>query len=288
MGGPSLGCGRPASPRGAVAEDGAMTQTSPPPDQTLEHFRIHGWMRVQQAFSADAAAAMRDVVWAGLAGAGIRRGAPATWTVERPTGLQSLKTDPVFDAVASQRLLATVGDILETRSFEKPKNWGALFIAFPSEGDWEVPSGGWHTDANYRSQLWPPKGVQIHSLFGDTAPRSGASLILSGSHRLIHTWFQDNPAPANAKSADMRKLLLGHPYIRDLHTDGDPAARIVRFMDEVEEVDGIPLQVIENTGAAGDVLLLHPLLMHVASRNTGAGPRFLLSGSVTTDMAGWG
>jgi hypothetical protein len=87
---------------------------------------------------------------------------------------------------------------------------------------------------------------------------------------------------------DMRKLLLGHPYMRDLHTEGAAEVRIARFMERVEEVDGVPLQVIENLGAAGDVMLLHPLLMHVAAPNAGAAPRFLLSGSITTDMAGWG
>jgi len=53
-------------------------------------------------------------------------------------------------------------------------------------------------------------------------------------------------------------------------------------------VDGIPLQVVENTGAAGDVMLLHPLTLHVAAPNNGAAPRFLLSGAVTTDNHGWG
>ena len=267
-----------------------MTQTSPTldqADQTLEHFRVHGWMRVHQAFSADDAARMRDVVWAGLEGAGIRRDAPSTWTVERPVKLQNLKTDPAFEAVGSQRLLATVEAILETRSFERPKSWGALFIAFPSEGAWEVPASGWHTDSNYRSQLWPPKGVQTHALFGDILPRGGATLILSGSHRLIHDWFRQNPPPPAARSAELRKLLREHPYIRDLHAEGDRAARIARFMDQAEEVDGVPLRVIENAGAAGDVILLHPLLLHVAARNAGAAPRFLLSGGVTTDMSGW-
>jgi hypothetical protein len=58
-------------------------------------------------------------------------------------------------------------------------------------------------------------------------------------------------------------------------------------MNRVEEVDGIPLQVVENTGAAGDVILLHPLTLHVAAPNNGDAPRFLLSGAVTTDMHGW-
>ena len=266
-----------------------MTQTSIPDqrDQTLEHFSLHGWMRVRQAFSADEAARMRDVVWAGLEHAGVRRDRPSTWTTERPANLQHLKARPAFEAVGSERLLAAVDAILETSTYEKPKTWGALFIAFPSEGSWGVPTSGWHADANYRSPLSPPKGVQIHSLFGDVGPRSGATQILSGSHRLIHAWFQDNPPPPGARSADMRKLLLGHPYMRDLHTRGDPERRIERFMKRTEEVDGVPLRVVENTGAAGDVMLLHPLLMHVAARNTGTSPRFLLSGAITTDMAGW-
>ena len=212
----------------------------------------------------------------------------AAWTVERPGKLQGLKTHPAFAAVGSDRLLAMVGAILETRDYDRPRHGGALFVAFPSPEPFCVPARGWHVDANYRSQLKPPKGVQIHALFGDVLPRGGATQVLSGSHRLIHRWFQQNPAPAEARSLDMRKRLLGHPYLRDLHTEGDRQARIARFMDRAEEVDGIPLQVIENTGAAGDVMLLHPLLMHVAAPNAGTAPRFLLSGGITTDMSGWG
>ena len=96
-----------------------MTQASSTPeqdDQTLQNFGVHGWMRVHQAFSADAAARMRDVVWTGLADAGIRRERPSSWTIERPVKLQKLKDDPAFQAVGSERLLAAVDAILETRS----------------------------------------------------------------------------------------------------------------------------------------------------------------------------
>lgn len=168
-----------------------------------------------------------------------------------------------------------------------PKRWGAIFVAFPTEEEWGVPVSGWHIDANYASQLAPPKGVQTHALFGDIVPRGGASQILSGSHQLIHKWFKDHPPPAGARSADMRRSLQRHPYIRDLHTQGNREGRIDRFMNRVEEVDGIPLQVVENIGAAGDVILLHPLTLHVAAPNNEAAPRFLLSGAVTTDMHGW-
>jgi hypothetical protein len=91
-------------------------------DQTVEHLRLHGWMRVHQAFDAEAAAAMRDVVWTGLAPLGIRRDAPSTWTIERPVQLQHLKTDPAFRAVGSERLLGAIGAVLQTEAFERPKH----------------------------------------------------------------------------------------------------------------------------------------------------------------------
>jgi hypothetical protein len=47
----------------------------------------------------------------------------------------------------------------------------------------------------------------------------------------------------------------------------------------VEEIDGIPLQVIENTASAGDVILMHSLLLHAGApaAHLGTQPRFLLN-----------
>lgn len=257
-------------------------------DQTLEHFREHGWMRVPNAFSATDATAMRNAIWRALAEIGVDRDRSATWTIGRPTHLQHLKNDPVFQAVGGRPLLAAIASVLEGRRFDPPDNWGAFFIAFPSADEWSIPTGGWHIDANYRSGLWPANGVKTHALLGDVRPRGGGTLILSGSHRLLHKWFKDHPPPAKAKSAAMRQLLRAHPYIRDLHREGGAHARIERFMGHVELIDGIPLQVVENTGVAGDVLVLHPLVLHVAAPNVATEPRFLLSGGVTTDEWGWG
>ena len=85
----------------------------------------------------------------------------------------------------------------------------------------------------------------------------------------------------------MRRLLQKQPYVRDLLSPGDNGERIERFMSRVEDVDGIPLQVVEATGDAGDVILVHPLVMHAAAPNTATEPRFMISGGVTTDMWGW-
>lgn len=239
-------------------------------------------MRVPAAFNAAEASAMRDAVWRAIEGVGIHGDRPSSWTTERPIHLQHLKTDPVFQAVRSTRLRAAIDVVLEGRPYDEPKSAGACFLAFPSACTWGVPSSGWHIDANYSSALIPPAGVRTHALFGDVGPRGGGTQLLSGSHRLVHKWFKDHPPPKNTRGSELRLLLREHPYIRDLHTEGDAEARIARFMDRVETVDGIPLQVVENTGAAGDVILLHPLVLHVAAPNASTEPRFLLSGGVDT------
>jgi ectoine hydroxylase-related dioxygenase (phytanoyl-CoA dioxygenase family) len=244
-------------------------------------------MRLPQAFGAKAAAAMREVVWRALADVGVRCEKPSTWTVRRPAHLQRWKSDPVFRAVGSHRVLTAIDTILAGQAYEIPRNWGAFFIAFPTKDEWGVPASGWHIDAKYTSGLRPPCGVKTLALFGDVAPRCGGTQIVSGSHRLVHNWFKENPPPPGARSADMRELLQSHPYIRDLHAEGDPDERITRFMGRTEDSSGIPLQVVECTGSAGDVILLHPLTLHAAAPNSGHAPRFMLSGGVTSDMWGW-
>jgi hypothetical protein len=249
-------------------------------EETVDHFCVHGWMRIPSAFGRDEAAAMRSAAWRVLADVGIIENDPSTWIKERPDHLQSLKAAPAFRAVGSPRLRAAIDAVLEGQAYEGPKNWGALFLAFPSMHAWNVPCRGWHADANYMSALSPPAGVRTHALLGDVAPRGGGTLIISGSHRLVHKHFTDHPPPPGTRGAECRTLLLNHPYIRDLHREGETAERAARFMERAEDHDGIPLQVVENTGTAGDVILLHPLVLHVATSNNGHAPRFLLSGGV--------
>jgi len=254
---------------------------------SLEQFHEHGWMRLSEAFSSEAAAAMRAVVWHGLSAKGIERDDPSTWTVERPAHLQGLRAHAAFRDVASPAVLAAIDAIMEGRPYPAPKDWGSLFIAFPNGEQWRLPAGGWHIDAKYTSPLQPAGGVKTFALLGDVVPHGGGTLAVSGSHRLVHRWFAEHRPPPNAKSADMRKLLLTHPYLRDLQTEGDPDKRIARFMDTVEHSGDVALQVVELAGLAGDVFLLHPLTMHAASPNAGSAPRLMLSGGITTDMWGW-
>ena len=246
---------------------------------TLEHFRAFGWVRIPAAFSAGDAAAMCDLIWAALAKAGIHRNDPSTWTTARPAHLQHLKADPAFRPIGSERTIQAIDEVLEGQSWQKPRDWGAFFLQFPIGREWDIPNAGWHIDGDYTGELSPPCGVKVHAMLTEVGPRCGGANILSGSHRLMHRWFRENPPPPKTRGAQFRKSLERHPYLRDLYTAGDPEARIARFHDRVEEVDGIPLQVIENTASPGDVILMHSLLLHAGApaAHLGPQPRFLLN-----------
>ena len=114
-------------------------------------------------------------------------------------------------------------------------------------------------------------------MFGDVAPRRGGMNIISGSHRVVHRCSSST----RRRRPRWRQAAEGGapaPLLKALCTPGDEDARIARFHDRVHDVDGIPLPVLENTAAAGDVILMHPLLLHAPPvAHTGTQPRFLLN-----------
>jgi hypothetical protein len=243
-------------------------------------------MRVSGGVSAADAEAMQDALWMALAEVGIDHSEPSTWTVERPAHLQRLRDHPAFRWRPAAALEQVIESIVGT-GFEPPRDWGSAFVAFPSATRWGVPDKGWHIDANYRSPLLPPGGVKTLVLLGEVKSRGGGTQVLSGSHRLVYDWFRRHPPPPAARSAELRKLLRAHPYIDALLSPGDTERRIERFMRSIEDHQGVSLRVIELTGSPGDVILMHPLLMHAASPNNNDAPRLMVSGGVTTNMWGW-
>ncbi|HZQ84348.1 MAG TPA: phytanoyl-CoA dioxygenase family protein [Acidimicrobiales bacterium] len=242
------------------------------------HFRDRGWVRVPGAFSGDDAAAMRDVVWRALEKRGVRRDDPSTWTDEAPTHLQGLKGAPQFGAVGTPRTLGAITEVLGTDAWPRPRDWGAFFLLFPTARPWNVPHAGWHVDAPYRDRLEPPAGLKVHALFGDVEPRAGGMTVIEGSHRVVAHVMSTSPPAANTSAARIRKhLMASDPWLKELATPGDPDARIAQFADTSTDVFGVDVRVVEMTGQPGDVILMHPLLLHIRPTNAGSQPRFLVN-----------
>ena len=238
-----------------------------------------GFTYVHEAFTADEAAAMRDVVWGALATRGIRRDDPRTWTEEAPSGLQPLKKHPAFRTVASERTIDAIDGVLGAGTWKRPKDWGAYFVLFPTTRPWFVPHKAWHCDHDYSLPLQPLTELKVHAMFGDVEPRAGGMTVVAGSHRLVAKHLMAHPPPPGADAAHVRhSIVQSIPYLRDLSDPmGDAEARIARFADQDEDVDGVPCRVVELTATAGDVILIHPLLLHTRPTNAGRYPRFLLN-----------
>jgi hypothetical protein len=220
----------------------------------VSQFEELGWVRVPGAFSAEDAAAMRAVTWRALERDGILEHDPSTWSKHRPDHLQHLKSDPAFEAVGTDTTIAAIDEVLEGQPWKRPKDWGAFFLVFPTPGrDWSHATTGWHLDAHYDGRLSPPCGVKVHAMFGDVEPHAGGMNIIEGSHRVVHEWFRANPHPPGTPAAKMRKTLLRDAPLADL-----------------------PIR--ENTAQAGDVILMHSLLLHAPpAAHCGTQPRFLLN-----------
>lgn len=245
----------------------------------LSELLERGWVRVAGAFSAEDAAAMRDVAWTAMKTMhGIDRDDRSTWRMEAPTHLDVLKGNPEFTAVGTPRLRAAIGEVLGTDAWQVNKGWGAQFHLFPPvpPRPFDVAVGSWHCDSPYDLPVAPLESVQVISIFGDVAPRAGGMQVVERSHRVIERVMSGDDVPV--KHAARRKLIMRScPFFVDLATPGDPEARVARFMERGEDVDGVQLRVVELSGEAGDVFLVHPRTLHCRPTNAGTEPRFMLS-----------
>jgi hypothetical protein len=244
----------------------------------LAVFRDLGYVRVRRAFDPDDAAAMRDEVWTELERTGIRRDDPSTWKPEPPTHLQHLKKAPAFKAIGTDRTLGAIDDVMGAGNWQHPRDWGAFFILFPTGEPWTIARRGWHIDAPYDDPLVPPAGLKIHSLFGDIGPRAGGMQVILRSHHMMAAVLGANPALSSERAVKIRTWLMqSDPWLRALGERSDPAARIAMFHEQDHEVFGVPVRVDELTGDAGDLVLIHPLLLHNRPVHPGQTPRFLLN-----------
>ena len=59
-----------------------------------------------------------------------------------------------------------------------------------------------------------------------------------------------------------------------------PEPDVAAFMEAGDDIDGVAVRVGEVTGAAGDLVVMHPWLMHNLSVNSSAQPRIAMSHSL--------
>ena len=250
-----------------MASCAALTPTE------FERFERDGYVVVKQAFPRADALEMQDRWWAELDRAHrIRRDDRSTWR-PIPGDLKAAKSDPIQARIASARVRGVFGDLFGEDPLEPPKDWGRAIATFPEAGDWNVPTWFWHWDNPVDLHLDRPTALFVVSFIGEVKPRSGGTLLLSGSPRLL---LQQADQPRDPAVKPWFALYRSHPWLMALAGEApSPADRVAAFMDQETVVDGVPLRVVELTGEPGDMVFCHPCMVHCGAPNRGDHPRFM-------------
>jgi len=259
-----------------------------PPASTLSAaqvaaFQERGHLRMPEAFPRAVALEMQQHMWSELQEQfGIDRDDRGTWYQPRRS-LRAAKWDPLQRAIATESVLGAITTLLDPAvRWNLPTNWGVVLITFPGRAphDWSVPTTGWHYDFDLQDNAAAARGLFVFTFFSSVASRGGGTLIVEGSHRLLRR-FDESLSPDERRSdhQTLRKRFLRYdPWLRVLcGVDPAPKDRVGYFMQEAREVRDVRVRVVELTGEPGDVVLCHPLMLHVAASNHADVPRFMRS-----------
>lgn len=137
-----------------------------------------------------------------------------------------------------------------------PCTWGdGMIVNFRKGADqpWQPPSsqvGGWHKDGDFFRHFLdsPEQGLLTIVIWSDIAPQGGGTFAAC-----------DSVAP-------VARLLAAHP--EGVLPGGAPEASFGSLIHQCREF-------IELTGRIGDVVLIHPFILHASSQNHSGKPRFI-------------
>ncbi len=256
---------------------GSHLKTLTPAD--IARFDRDGYVVVRQAFDTLDALEMEDRWWSELDRAyGVRRADRSTW---RPiaSDLKAAKADPIQQKILGERARGVFDDLLGEGAWPAPKDWGRTIATFPEAGaEWDVPTWFWHWDNPCGPHMDRPQGLFVVSFIGEVKPRSGGTLLLAGSPRLLIQQEARLPEDKRPKPGDKPWFAFyrSHPWLAALAgVAPSPADRIAAFMGAEMEVEGVALRVVELTGEPGDMVFCHPCMVHCGAANRGDYPRLM-------------
>jgi len=262
------------------------------PEQ-LDEFQRRGILRVPGAVPSREADAMCDSVWEVLRRRyGIRHDNPETWKSQRISGTKDRPKSMTFEQIANPAVRAIFDELMGPEGWERTEQWGSLLVSFPgafpeAPDGWHVPHQNWHLDAPVVRSLPDLYGVRFFTCLTKLSPQGGATLAIAGSHRLAQA-LANAQGVAKMRSADVRKgLIRRYEWMKELCSFDPGIDRVHHFMTTATVVEDVELRVVEMTGAPGDTILMHPLLMHAGSPNCLATPRIVLTSTVYRRGIDW-
>lgn len=207
----------------------------------VQSFIDDGFVKFENAFSADLAKQGRDELWADI---GLSPADPEKWI--QPVIRVGFKSSPPFIEAANTPQLHKAYDQLAGKGrWLAPKGFGTFPVRFPSPDS--PGDDGWHVDVSFGTDNpdfmgWRAnvkssgRALLMLFLLSDVGPDNAPTKIGKGSHSII-----------------ARELL---PY-------GEAGATLRQLSaDGYASTEGCEVELA--TGAAGTVYLCHPFLVHAA------------------------
>ncbi|SEQ05306.1 Phytanoyl-CoA dioxygenase (PhyH) [Devosia sp. YR412] len=218
----------------------------------IDQFITQGFVRLDNAFSADLAERARAILWAAT---GCNQNDRSTWT--RPVVWLGEFSQPPFREAANTPLLQSAYDQLVGENRWLPRGGlGTFPVRFPIPQD--NGDTGWHVDASFGHDApdfldWrvnvssKGRALLILFLFSDVGEDDAPTRIRVGSHLEVARYL----VPAGDAGKSLRDILTERP---DWFDTGKEALA---------------------TGKAGTVYLCHPFLVHAAQVHRGQSVKFM-------------
>jgi hypothetical protein len=185
-----------------------------------------------------------------------------------------------FAEVWGERAPELIDDLLGVGRWSGAEHAGQLlFVTYPTPGEsWRLPHKMWHLDFPAPGALRGLPALQLFLCVDRIDSHGGGTLAVCGIHRLIEALRRAQGPEWPGRSQDVRRKLAARvPWLRHLASLRDGEDREGRFMREATLCDGVPLQVAEICGDAGDLFVMHPWLLHSLSMNCATRPRMALT-----------
>ncbi|WP_203916607.1 phytanoyl-CoA dioxygenase family protein [Rugosimonospora africana] len=244
-------------------------------------FEATGVVRLDSAFTADQATAMRNAMWQHAESqAGLRPADPASWAGSPVLNWQGLSRDPVFRPLVDNRAVSDALDaIFGAGGWRRPRPGAQILFSLPEPDPWVLPDG-WHMDCGFDHATWPVPAVKLFAFVGEVGPRGGGTMVVSGTHRLVDRYRETLPTPVGAGRENWLAFMRRYPWLARLLDGAGLPDRGRPLVGEAGEIDGVPVQVVELTGSPGDVVVTHLHVFHARSPDTGTAPRLMLGKEV--------
>ena len=246
--------------------------------EQIQEFDRLGILRLREAVARAEAEQMCESVWEALASRlQIRRDSRTTWKAGRIAGAHWLPKWLTFNQIGSPLVRGVLDDLLGVGAWQEPWRWGGLLVTFPDGlGGWDVPNQ-WHFDYPVMPATQGMFAGRFFTCLADTPPEGGATLVVTGSHRLAQRLIGKG-GKEKLRPKEVRASLTEDFYwMKALRSRDVALDRVDRFMKRTTWIDDVELRVEEMAAKAGDVILMHPLTMHAISRNCADTPRIAVS-----------